>query len=338
MAFFGLIPMVLILSITSILISTGLVLAINRIFPKEMGKREMTSIRESLRQKPLLGTFVVALVYFIFLYFPTFLALILILPLYSIFPLPVALFIEFLYNFGFMMLLWLLVVPKSLRLPIGKSKFNDYLKSIKLVGPEIKEKPKLIMNIVIGLLCAGLYFGSSFIFGSLLGDYVFDPSIVFGSPRIVSGGIIFGWFIFIIALIPGIWEEWAFRGVIIPLNSKKYSKLTVLMISSIIFGIFHLINILYGQDWVYTIFQVIFASAFGFLFGYLFIKTNSLLPSIILHYLFDSLGQLFVNTIFPNELSVVLFLIFGIGMVPAILGIVLVFIITKYAFPRLYQD
>ena len=335
---FGLIPMVLIVSITSVLILVGLLISVNWMFPKKLGKRIMTSIRHALRQKPLLGTFVVLLVYFAFLYLSANLAIILILPLYSILPLAVALYIEFLYNFGFMMLLWLLVVPRSLRLPIGKSNFKEYLRSVKLISPLVYKESKFVMNIILGLSCVAIYYSSALIFGNILGNYVFDPSIVFGPPRIVSGGIIFGWSIFFIMLIPGIWEEWGFRGVLIPLNSKKYSKLTVLIITSVVFGIYHLVNILFGQDWIYTLFQALFATAFGFLFGYIFIKTNSLLPSIIMHYLVNSLGQLFVNTVPYNELSAALYLIFGVGVVPAILGMTLVYIITKFAFPKLYQD
>jgi len=335
--FFGLIPMVIILSLTSLFILTGLVIGVNRMFPKEFGKRKMISIRQALRKKPLIGTLVVILVYFAFLYLPQFLE-VLLLPIYSIVPLTVMLLIRFFYNFGFMMLLWLLVVPKSLRLPNGKETVGKYLKSIKLITPGMK-KSKFLINILLALSCTGIYFFSLWIFPSLLGDFQPDPSVVFGSPRFTSQGFIYGWFFFVLMLIPGIWEEWAFRGVIIPLNSKKYSKLWVLIISSATFGLLHLSNILAGQNWISTLFQVLYATELGFLFGYVFIKTKSLLPSIIIHYLIDSLGQFFVyGAVFYNEISVVIYLIFAVGVVPAILGILLVYIITNYAFPRLYQE
>ncbi|TFG18126.1 MAG: CPBP family intramembrane metalloprotease, partial [Promethearchaeota archaeon] len=274
LSFFGLAPMVLILSITSLFILIGLLIGVNRMFPKEFGKRKMISMRQALREKPLIGTLVVLLIYFAFLYLPQFPELLLI-PLYEILPLTGVLFVNFFYNFGFMMLLWLLVVPKSLRLPNGKEKFNKYLKSIKLITPKMK-RSKYLINILLALACVAIYCGSLWIFAILLGDFVLDPSIIFGPPRSTSFGFIYGWFFFIVMLIPGIWEEWAFRGVIIPLNSKKYSKLTVLIISSISFGLFHLVNIIFGQYWVSTVFQVIYAGALGFLFGYIFIKTNSL--------------------------------------------------------------
>jgi len=329
--------MVIILSLTSLFILTGLVIGVNRMFPKEFGKRKMISIRQALRKKPLIGTLVVILVYFAFLYLPQFLE-VLLLPIYSIVPLTVMLLIRFFYNFGFMMLLWLLVVPKSLRLPNGKEKFSKYLESIKLVTPGMK-KSKFLINILLALLCTGIYFLSLWIFPLLLGDFQPDPSVVFGSPRFTSQGFIYGWFFFVLMLIPGIWEEWAFRGVIIPLNLKKYSKLWVLIISSVAFGLLHLTNILAGQNWVATLFQVFYATELGFLFGYIFIKTKSLLPSIIIHYLVDSLGQFFVyGAIFYNDISAIIYLIFAIGVVPATLGILVVYIMTNYAFPRLYQE
>ncbi|TFG03353.1 MAG: CPBP family intramembrane metalloprotease [Promethearchaeota archaeon] len=335
--FFGLIPMVIILSLTSLFILTGLVIGVNRMFPKEFGKRKMISIRQALRKKPLIGTLIVILVYFAFLYLPQFLE-VLLLPIYSIVPLTIMLFIRFFYNFGFLMLLWLLVVPKSLRLPNGKETISKYLKSIKLMTPGMK-KSKFLINILLALSCTGIYFFSLWIFPLLLGDFQPDPSVVFGSPRFTSQGFIYGWFFFVLMLIPGIWEEWAFRGVIIPLNSKKYSKLWVLIISSAAFGLLHFSNILAGQNWISTLFQVLYATELGFLFGYIFIKTKSLLPSIIIHYLINSLGQFFVyGAVFYNEISVVIYLIFAVGVVPAILGILLVYIITNYAFPRLYQE
>ncbi len=296
-------------------------------------------MREALRKRPLLGTFILLIFYFVFLLAPAYTEF-LFLPLYSILPIDIlaylSLFIEFVLGFGFMMLFWLLVVPKSLRLPIGKTTFMNYLKAIKLPGTELK-KSKLLLNIILGLICALIYFGSAWLFANILGDYVFDLSIVFGPPRIIYGGIIYGWFIFIIMLIPGIWEEWAFRGVVIPLNLRKYSKTTVIILSATFFGVFHLFNIIVGQDWVNTIFQVFFATALGFLFGYIYIKTNSLLPSIMVHYLVNSLGQLFVNALFYNDVSYALFLIFGIGLVPATLGIIFIYIMTKYVFPKTYQ-
>ena len=337
LAFFGLIPMILILSLSSLLILTGLIINVNRMFPKKFGKR-LISMRQALRKKPLIGTLIVLLVYFAFLYLLPRLLLILLIPLYSILPLEAALILEFSYNFGFMMLLWLLVVPKSLRLPNGKEKFSSYLSSIKLITPGMPRKKNFI-NILLALSCAGIYFFSLWIFGSLLGEFNLNLPAVFGPPGYSSGRFSFGWLLFVLMLIPGIWEEWGFRGVILSLNNRKYSKLWALIISSICFGLFHLINILSGQHWIPTLFQVFYASTLGFLLGYIFIKTKSLLPSILIHYLIDTLGQLFgYSTIFYDQFSAILYTIFAVGVVPVALGMPLIYLLTHYAFPRLYQN
>jgi membrane protease YdiL (CAAX protease family) len=335
LTFLGLIPMVIIVSTSSLLILVGLIIAVSRMFPKRFGKRKMISIRQALREKPLIGTLILLIVYFVFLYFPSFPQLLL-LPLYDVLPLIGDLFLSFFYAFGFMMLLWLLVVPKSLRLPNGKEKFSSYLKSIKLVTPGMPRKKHLI-NIILALSCTGIYYCSLWIFALLLGQFKFNPSVVFG-PTYVSYGFIFGWFIFVAMLIPGIWEEWTFRGVILSLNSRKYSNLWAIVVSSVSFGLLHLTNILFGQNWVATIFQVFYATELGLLFAYIVVKTKSLVPVILMHYLVDSLGQLFSQgAIFYNDFSVILYQLLAVGVVPAGFGILLVYLVTKHAFPRLYQ-
>jgi membrane protease YdiL (CAAX protease family) len=334
--FLGIIPMVLIVSISSLFILAGLIIAVSRMFPKKFGKRKMISIREALREKPLLGTLILLIVYFAFLYFPSFLQLLL-LPLYDILPLLGDLLLNFFYAFGFMMLLWLLVVPKSLRLPNGKEKFSSYLKTIKLITPGMPRKKRFI-NIILALSCTGIYYFSLWIFALLLGDFTLNPSAIFGPPQYTSYGLVFGWFLFVLMLIPGIWEEWTFRGVILTLNSRKYSNLWAIIISSVSFGLLHFTNILSGQNWISTIFQVLYATELGFLFAYIVIRTKSLIPVILMHYLVDSLGQLFAQgAIFYNDFSVILYQLIAVGVVPAFFGILLVYLITKHAFPRLYQ-
>ena len=86
---------------------------------------------------------------------------------------------------------------------------------------------------------------------------------------------------------------------------------------------------LVGQPFGTTLIQVIVASCLGISFAYMYIKTNSLLPSIIVHYLFDAIGILFQTFIFGNTLLEVLFAIFGIGIIPTILIIIFIKLIAK---------
>jgi len=296
-----------------------LYISFNSMFPKTPGKKQTISIREIFRKYPLFGTVNLLVLYTGFLFLPGFI----VLPLFfiiEIIPLIVWIFIEFFVTFGVMVLLWMFFVRRSLGLPNKQESLKEYLATIGL-----KPDRKILRNILLGIGCSIIYFVSTFIFGNLFGNYIFDLDVIFGHPSNLS----YGWFIFIVMLIPGIWEEVSFRGVISTLNLRKYSRTTVLIVVSLLFGLFHLINLLAGNSLVLTGVQVIYAVLLGFLFGYLFIKTKSLIPSIILHYLIDSLGQLFTYVTFDSIANLVLFAIIGVGIVPSVLGVLLVKIVVK---------
>ena len=78
-----------------------------------------------------------------------------------------------------------------------------------------------------------------------------------------------------------------------------------------------------------TILQAFYASTLGLVFGYMLIKTNSLLPGIIAHYLIDSVGQLFLNIVFTDLASYTFFAILGIGICPLILSFIFIWAMTN---------
>jgi membrane protease YdiL (CAAX protease family) len=298
-----------------------LLLSFNSMFPKVLGKIQTISIREIFRKHPLFGTVNLLVLYAGFFFLIGFIELPLILFIEEI-PFIALLFIDFFITFSVMALLWLFFVRQSLGLPNGKESLKEYIKTIGL-----KPDSKIVRNIFLGIGCSIIYFVSTFITGNIFGNYIFDLDIIFGNPG--TSISIYGWFLFIVMLIPGIWEEVSFRGVISTLNLRKYSRTTVLIVVSILFGLFHFFNLLAGSTLVFTGIQVIYASLLGFLFGYLFIKTKSLIPSIILHYLIDSLGQLFTTMIPHSMVDLVLFAIIGVGIIPSVLGILLVKLVVK---------
>ncbi|MBY9020823.1 MAG: CPBP family intramembrane metalloprotease, partial [Candidatus Lokiarchaeota archaeon] len=298
-----------------------LFLSFNSMFPKDLGKKLTISIREIFRKHPLFGTVNLLVLYAGFLFLPGFIELPLIFIIADL-PIIVVLFIDFFVTFGVMALLWLFVVRRSLGLPNGKEPLKEYIKTIGL-----KPDRKIVRNILLGIGCSAIYFISTFITGNIFGNYIFDFDVIFGNPG--TSISFFGWFLFILMLIPGIWEEVSFRGVISTLNLRKYSRTTVLIVVSILFGLFHYLNLIAGNDLVSTGIQVIYASLLGFLFGYLFIKTKSLIPSIIVHYLIDSLGQLFTYVTFDSIVGLTLFAIIGVGLIPSVLGMLLVKLVVK---------
>jgi len=319
--FFGLNMMFAAFSIGGILALGVLLLSFNSMFPKVWGKKQTISIREIYRKHPLFGTVNLLVIYAGFLILPGIIEL----PFFLIFenmPFIVILFIDFFVTFGVMALLWLLFVRRSLGLPNEKESLKEYIKTIGL-----RPDSKIVRNIFLGIGCSIIYFISTYITGNIFGTFTFDLDVIFGTPG--SNVSLFGWFFFIYMLIPGIWEEVSFRGVMMTLNLRKYSRVTVLFVVSILFGLFHFLNLLAGNDLVLTGMQVIYAALLGFLFGYLFIKTKSLIPSIILHYLINSVGQLFTYVAFDSVVDLVLFAIIGVGMIPSVLGVLLVKLVVK---------
>jgi membrane protease YdiL (CAAX protease family) len=270
----------------------------------------------ALRESPLLGVLVLTILYGIFIFLPDFilsLVLILLSLFVSNFSFLGLLFIEFATTFGVLGLLWLYIVPFGLKLPGKKQQFGGYLDNIGL-----GKRQKFLRNILIGLGSFIIFSAISLIGGILFGNYRFIPEIVFGTPTPAY----LGWFIFIVMLTPGIWEEVSFRGVMIPNLERKYSQRSVILISGIAFGLAHAMNfigILAGGNPWNTIIQIIYASTLGFSLGYMFIRTKSLIPCIILHYLIDSLGQLFLYVVITNWISFILYYLLFIVVIPIIL-------------------
>ena len=300
-----------------------LIFALTRMFPKVEKIAEFKT-GGFLREHINVGTIVLLALYFIWFFLPIpFLSLIfLLIPNLSF---TAEIFIIFILNFGFLALLWLVAVPLGLKLP-KKESFQDFSQTIGL-----SRFKHLTRNLLLALGSLVILGFSTAIFASLLGTWVYDPEPVFNNPSIYSG---LGWFIFIYMLIPGIWEEISFRGVILNLQLKKYSQITSVMFNGVLFGLFHYINLLGYPDLYLVSMQVIYASCLGIAFAYMYVKTKSLLPCIVAHYLIDSVGQLFLRGLFSNIGSLTIYYIFGIGIIPMIFIILL----TKFLYPNKHQD
>ena len=87
----------------------------------------------------------------------------------------------------------------------------------------------------------------------------------------------------------GILEEVIFRGLLFKALCKDNLK-TAVVISSVTFGIGHIVNLLNGADFLPTLLQIVYATAAGFLFTILFHRSGTLLPCIIAHSAINSLS------------------------------------------------
>ena len=90
-------------------------------------------------------------------------------------------------------------------------------------------------------------------------------------------------------LCVGFLEEVIFRGLLIKALCKNSMKQAVIL-SSVTFGLGHIVNLLNGADVLPTLLQICYAVAIGFLFVIIFCKGKSLLPCILAHGVINSLS------------------------------------------------
>ena len=118
-------------------------------------------------------------------------------------------------------------------------------------------------------------------------------------------------------LCVGFVEEVIFRGLLFKAMAKNNLKSAVI-VSSVTFGIGHLVNLFNGSgmDLVNNICQIIFAVAVGFLFVTIFYKSGSLLPCIITHSAINTLST-FANkagfTVEKQMIHVLVMIVLTVG-------------------------
>ena len=113
----------------------------------------------------------------------------------------------------------------------------------------------------------------------------------------------------------GFIEEIIFRGFLFKMMAKDNVK-SAIIVSSITFGIGHIINLFNGADVILTLFQVVYAISIGFLFVIIFYKSKSLIPCIITHSLVNALSVFNID----NTLSMYIAPIF-LTIVPIVYAI-----------------
>ncbi len=146
------------------------------------------------------------------------------------------------------------------------------------------------------------------------------------------------------SLMIGIFEELAFRGVLFPamLERHRKSKKGILLttaISSAVFGLVHLLNLLEGADIASTLLQVGYSFLIGGMCAIVLLKTGNLLWCILLHALYDFCGNL-IPTIGAGALwdtpTVVITAILGVAVTAWML--VIFFRLTPDSIPNFYRQ
>ena len=145
---------------------------------------------------------------------------------------------------------------------------NSLLKEYGLAKSQIGGKKMLFYLPVFAMLSANLWFGTAFNLGAL-------ETVLY----------------IIAMLFVGLLEELIFRGLLFGAMYEASPKAAVI-VSSVTFGIGHIINLVNGSGagLLPSILQVIYATAAGFMFVMIYIRTKSLIGCILAHGIFNSLS------------------------------------------------
>lgn len=98
----------------------------------------------------------------------------------------------------------------------------------------------------------------------------------------------------------GIMEELIFRSFLCRSIERISDKKKAIIVSSVIFGCLHLINI-GNYPLIYVLLQVLYAFAIGIAFAVVFYKTKSILICIMIHTIVDFLGTFELEPILIAE-------------------------------------
>jgi len=228
--------------------------------------------------------------------------------------------VQFAQGMSFHILTIFILVPFVLRLPKGKRTYRQYLDDIGFsrIQPFIK---LLLLALSCYLILALSQAAASFVYRFLEGQPINGDFI----RRVFDlSGDLNPDFPSLLISFPSIFEEVGSRGIVLTVFLSKYSERKSIIFSSFGFGLMHLLNLINGADMVWVMGQITWAFIIGLFYGYVFVKTRSLLPPMIVHYL----GNVFIGSLtgyMQASASVETQVLYGVtlslGIVPATLMI-----------------
>lgn len=211
----------------------------------------------------------------------------------------------------------LVLAPFLLGLPSGRQSLREYLDEIRLT--RINSLGRLLaLALSCYLILATVQVAAVFTFRLIQGDPITLGFIgtLFDVTRYLppeSTGVLLS--------LPAALEEATFRGVLLFTLLYHFSTRKALVVSSVAFGLTHLLNVLF-MDPVFVLGQVGWATLQGLFFGYLVLKTDSLLPAMIVHYLSNAFVlsiTAYVQQTASIEVQALFGLVLTIGLLPSVL-------------------
>lgn len=210
-----------------------------------------------------------------------------------------------------------LFIPYAVYLIIRKRKMKDII-SLKL--PKANEF-FIGVSVCLGFFVVGKYL-SNFIllFLKLIGFPPKEP--VMDTPTGIVGMVLFA---IMISVLPPIFEEFAFRGVVLG-EAKKFNPYFAILISSVAFSFMH------G-----TIQQIPYAFTVGLAMAYFVIKYNSIWISVITHLIVNGVGTYFSfaeDKLSEKVVTILSVSVDGLFILCAVIAIVIFLATNKLSLPK----
>jgi len=211
-------------------------------------------------------------------------------------------------------------------------------KNIKTTAKDIGFKKISAKTILIVILLGiALYILNSYIasfFSTILYLFGYEKLPIQITQTPINSSTIFKEFL-LTAILPGICEEILHRGIMLNCAKKVHNTRYCLIISSLLFGLTHL-----------NIAQFFYAAILGYLMGYVNLITDSIYPSIIIHFINNFLSVYFsygtaLNWPFAKFISAIesfFYSNFFLFIASTVIGILLIVILYQYLIKILLKE
>ena len=233
--------------------------------------------------------------------------------------------VQFIQAMSFHLLAGFILAPFILRLPKGKRTYRQFLDDIGFT------RVKPFFRLVLLALSCYIILALSQVATSLIyrlsqglpvtATFILQVLDISGDLPPGSAGLF--------VTIPSMFEEVGSRGITLTVFLRKYSERKSIIFSSFGFGLLHLLNLLNGADFVWVMGQIVWAFIIGLFYGYPFVKTRSLLPPMIVHYL----GNAFIGSLtgyMQASASVATQVFYGVTFSLGIVPVTLMILWTKF--------
>jgi len=183
-------------------------------------------------------------------------------------------------------ILCLLIIPRLWQ-PDGIKSVPHYLRTVKIYNLTPPKFKSLLLSICPVAL---------FLIGNAILS-IFSVQTSFMIQNIFNDNLYFS---FIDHIVPAIWEEIVFRGVILIILIRMKVKVKMAIgIDGILFGLVHYIHFFYEASIIDVAGRVIYTLCLGITLAYLYFKTQSLIPCILAHYL-NNVMSFLVSIMIPS--------------------------------------